>query len=91
MFNFVPAIAQAFFHAAEAGDDARCSQLLELFYRPFAELRDRSKGFAVSLIKAGLVVTGRPMGGVRAPLLDPDPAQLEELRTIVNRAVAKVI
>ncbi len=91
VFNFVPQIAQAFFQAAEAGDDAKCSQLLELFYRPFAELRDRARGFAVSLIKAGLMVTGRPMGGVRAPLLDPDPAQLEELRAIVNRATAKML
>ena len=88
VFNFVPEISRAFFDAAEAGNDAECSRLLKGFYVPFGELRDRAKGFAVSLVKAGLVVTGRGMGGVRAPLLDPNPEQVEELRGIVQRGLA---
>lgn len=88
VFNFVPEIARAFFNAAEAGNDAECSRILDNFYRPFAELRDRVKGFPVALVKAGLVVRGRPLGGVRAPLLDPDAGQLEELRVIVEKGLA---
>jgi 5-dehydro-4-deoxyglucarate dehydratase len=88
VFNFVPGIARAFFEAAEKGNDAECSRLLEGFYRPFGELRDRVRGFAVSLIKAGCGVTGRPMGGVRPPLLNPNEQQIEELRAIVERGNA---
>ena len=88
VFNFVPDIARAFFDAAEAGNDRECTRLLEGFYRPFGELRDRVRGFAVALIKAGLAATGRPAGGVRAPLLDPSPAQVEELRGIIERGCA---
>jgi 5-dehydro-4-deoxyglucarate dehydratase len=88
VFNFVPKISQAFFQAAESGNDAECGRLLDGFYRPFGELRDRARGFAVSLVKAGCAVIGRPLGGVRAPLLDPSPAQVEELREIVEKGKA---
>lgn len=84
VFNFVPEISRAFFQAAEEGNHAECARLLDGFYRPFGELRDRVRGFAVALVKAGLAVTGRPLGGVRPPLLDPNPAQVEELRAIVD-------
>jgi 5-dehydro-4-deoxyglucarate dehydratase len=90
VFNFVPEISRAFFDAAEAGDDAECTRLLKGFYIPFGELRDRARGFAVSLIKAGLAVIGKPVGGVRAPLIDPSPSQLEELRGIVEAGRALV-
>lgn len=90
VFNFVPEIAHAFFGALSAGDQAECARLLNGFYVPFGKLRDKAKGYAVSLIKAGLTVTGRPMGGVRAPLLDPTEAQVEELRAIVEQGLALV-
>lgn len=90
VFNFVPEIARAFFDALEANDHTECTRLLDGFYRPFAELRDRSRGYAVSLIKAGCAVIGRPMGGVRAPLLDPDSGQIEELRKIVEQGLALI-
>jgi 5-dehydro-4-deoxyglucarate dehydratase len=88
VFNFVPDISQAFFAAVENGNQAECSRLLDGFYRPFGELRDRVRGFAVSLIKAGLTVIGRPLGGVRPPLLNPDASQVEELREIVEQGRA---
>jgi 5-dehydro-4-deoxyglucarate dehydratase len=88
VFNFVPEIARAFFNAVESGNDAECTRLLKGFYLPFAELRDRVKGYAVSLIKAGLQVRGRPLGGVRPPLLDPHPTQVEELFEIVEHGLA---
>lgn len=89
VFNFVPEIAWAFNRAATAGDMARCEQLLQGFYRPFGELRDRVRGYAVSLIKAGVeITTGRSVGSARAPLLDPTPEHREELRKIVERGLA---
>lgn len=88
VFNFVPEIARAFFQAIEAGDDAECMRLIDGFYRPFAELRDSVRGFAVALIKAGLLITGRSCGPVRPPLLDPNTQQLEKLRMIIERGLA---
>jgi 5-dehydro-4-deoxyglucarate dehydratase len=88
VFNFVPEIAWAFYRATAEGDEARRARLLEGFYRPFAELRDRVKGYAVVLIKAGVGVRGRPVGPARAPLVGPTPEHAAELRAIVERGLA---
>ena len=90
VFNFVPEIAWAFYRAVVEGDIATRDRLLEGFYRPFAELRDRVRGYAVALVKAGVGISGRPAGPVRAPLLNPTPEHLAELRAIVECGLALV-
>jgi 5-dehydro-4-deoxyglucarate dehydratase len=90
VFNFVPEIAWAFYHAATSGDTATRDRLLDGFYRPFAELRDRAKGYAVALVKAGVGITGRPVGHARAPLIDPAAEHVAELKAIIERGLALV-
>ena len=90
VFNFVPEISWAFYRATVAGDADTQARLLEGFYQPFAELRDRARGYAVSLIKAGLNVQGRPVGPARAPLVNPTPEHEAELKAIVERGLALV-
>ncbi|MCP1199543.1 5-dehydro-4-deoxyglucarate dehydratase [Notoacmeibacter sp. MSK16QG-6] len=70
VFNFVPETALKFHAAFQAGDDATCDQLLRDFYYPFARIRDRKKGYAVSAIKAGVALRGFDTGPVRPPLTD---------------------
>jgi len=91
VFNFVPEIAWAFYSAATSGDTTTRDRLLEGFYRPFAELRDRAKGYAVALVKAGVGITGRPVGHARAPLIDPTAAHAAELKAIIERGLALVV
>ncbi|MFJ9723006.1 5-dehydro-4-deoxyglucarate dehydratase [Streptomyces sp. NPDC101209] len=80
---FAPEIANAFFTALRAGDDKGVERLLRDFYVPFVELRDRVPGYAVSLVKAAARLRGRPVGPVRAPLTDPSPADLADLKTLL--------
>ncbi|MFK4116789.1 5-dehydro-4-deoxyglucarate dehydratase [Streptomyces longwoodensis] len=80
---FAPEIANAFFAALRDGDDGTADKLLRAFYVPFVELRDRAPGYAVSLVKAAARLRGRPVGPVRAPLTDPSPADLADLRTLL--------
>ncbi|WP_203237734.1 5-dehydro-4-deoxyglucarate dehydratase [Streptomyces sp. CdTB01] len=80
---FAPEIANAFFGALRAGDDKGVERLLRDFYVPFVELRDRVPGYAVSLVKAAARLRGRPVGPVRAPLTDPSPGDLADLRTLL--------
>ena len=80
---FAPEIADAFFTALRAGDDKSVDRLLRDFYVPLVELRDRVPGYAVSLVKAAARLRGRPVGPVRAPLTDPSPADLADLRTLL--------
>ncbi|MBT1001311.1 5-dehydro-4-deoxyglucarate dehydratase [Paenarthrobacter sp. DKR-5] len=82
-FAMAPEIASAYYQAYASGDEGRRNALLEHFYAPLVRLRDQTPGFGVSLIKAGLRLGGMPVGSVRPPLVDPDPAQLRELETIL--------
>jgi 5-dehydro-4-deoxyglucarate dehydratase len=88
VFNFVPPIARAFYEALVKGDGPTMDRLLEAFYRPLADLRDRRKGYAVSLIKAGIRVVGKPAGPVRPPLVNCSPEEEEKLKTIIADGLA---
>lgn len=90
VFNFVPALARAFYEALVKGDGPTTDRLLDAFYRPLADLRDRRKGYAVSLIKSGLRVIGKPAGPVRPPLVDCSPEEEEKLKAIITDGLAAV-
>lgn len=82
-FAMAPAVATAFFDALRGGDIARQNALIDGFYAPLVRLRDEVPGFAVALIKAGVRLGGLDVGGVRAPLIDPDAAQLDRLAALL--------
>lgn len=81
---FAPEIANAFFAALRAGDDAGVTKLLRDFYVPLVELRDRVPGYAVSLVKAAARLRGLPVGTVRAPLTEPGPDDLAALAKVLD-------
>lgn len=84
VFNFVPETALDFFAAFQAHDDARCEAMLRDFYYPFAKVRDRMTGYAVSAIKAGVALRGFDTGPVRAPLTDLTEEEQEMLRNVIG-------
>ncbi|MFC8075085.1 5-dehydro-4-deoxyglucarate dehydratase [Streptomyces sp. NPDC057307] len=81
---FAPEIANTFFAALRDGDDATVNKLLRDFYVPFVELRDRVPGYAVALVKAAARLRGLAVGPVRAPLIDPGPADLADLAKLLD-------
>ncbi|MFH8768682.1 5-dehydro-4-deoxyglucarate dehydratase [Streptomyces sp. NPDC085866] len=81
---FAPEIAGAFFGALQSGDHGTTGKLLRDFYVPFVELRDRAPGYAVSLVKAAARLRGERVGPVRAPLTDPSPADLADLKALLT-------
>jgi 5-dehydro-4-deoxyglucarate dehydratase len=83
VFNFVPATALEFHRAFVAGDDATCERLLRSFYYPFAAIRDRKTGYAVSAVKAGVMLRGFDTGPVRSPLTDLDAEEIEMMRALI--------
>lgn len=85
VFNFVPELALDFYRAVRGGDHDRTQALLDDFYIPFTEIRDRDPGYAVSIIKAGLDAIGRKGGPVRPPLAALRPDELEELSALLAR------
>jgi len=84
VFNFVPETALAFYAAFSNGDDATCNALLRDFYYPFARIRDRKAGYAVSTIKAGVALRGFHTGSVRTPLTDLTEEERRMLKTVIG-------
>ncbi|HSF91438.1 MAG TPA: 5-dehydro-4-deoxyglucarate dehydratase, partial [Paracoccaceae bacterium] len=84
VFNFVPETALEFYAAFSAGYDAKCEQMLRDFYYPFAKVRDRKTGYAVSAIKAGVALRGFDTGPVRSPLTDLTDEEREMLRAVIG-------
>ncbi|MFG6138742.1 5-dehydro-4-deoxyglucarate dehydratase [Halomonas sp. B23F22_10] len=86
VFNFVPDMAVTFYKALRAGDTDTVRRISREFFLPFVDLRDHKAGYAVSLIKAGAEIIGRPAGSVRAPLEMPAPEEKEQLEKLVHVA-----
>ena len=84
VFNFVPKLALEFYAAFSKGDDAACEKLLQDFYYPFARIRDRKAGYAVSAVKAGVSLRGFETGPVRSPLTDLTGEEREMLSDLIK-------
>lgn len=83
VFNFVPETALKFHAAFQAGDDATCHAMLQDFYYPFASIRDRKTGYAVSAVKAGVRLRGFKTGPVRTPLTDLTDKEMEMMQDLI--------
>jgi 5-dehydro-4-deoxyglucarate dehydratase len=84
VFNFVPGFATEFYAAVRRHDHAAVQQGLREFILPLIAIRNRSRGYAVSIVKAGMKVIGRDSGPVRPPLNDLTAAELAELAALVD-------
>jgi 5-dehydro-4-deoxyglucarate dehydratase len=83
IFNFLPKFAQDFYAAVRRRDHEHVYRELRDFVLPYIEIRNRKKGYAVSIVKAGMRAIGRPAGPVRSPLTDLDSAELENLANLI--------
>ena len=84
VFNFIPKPRCAFYRALAGGDLATVNALLDDFFLPYIEIRNRGPGYAVSIVKAGARIVGHGAGPVRPPLTDLLPAELEELDALIR-------
>jgi 5-dehydro-4-deoxyglucarate dehydratase len=85
VFNFIPKTAMDFYHAVANDDLATQHHLLREFFMPYLEIRNRTQGYAVSIVKAGAKIVGHDAGPVRAPLSDLKPAEVEELAALIKK------
>ncbi|MFU8874250.1 5-dehydro-4-deoxyglucarate dehydratase [Micromonospora sp. SL4-19] len=85
LYNFLPEFALRFYQAVRAQDRPAVYQMLNDFVIPYTNIRDRAKGYAVSIVKAGLTAVGRDGGRVRPPLSDLTASELAELATLVEK------
>jgi 5-dehydro-4-deoxyglucarate dehydratase len=84
VFNFIPKTAMDFYRAVAADDQATMGRLLDTFFLPYLEIRNRKPGYAVSIIKAGAKLVGHDAGPVRPPLVDLSAEESARLSELIN-------
>jgi 5-dehydro-4-deoxyglucarate dehydratase len=85
IFNFVPEFALGFYADVLAHDRDTVYRKLNEFILPYLDIRDRMKGYAVSIVKAGLTAIGRSAGPVRPPLQDLTDDELAQLTDLIGK------
>ena len=85
IFNFMPDWALRFYQAVRARDHSTVMRELNEFVFPYIDIRNRGRGYAVSIVKAGMTAVGRPAGPVRPPLTDLTESEQVELQTLIEK------
>jgi 5-dehydro-4-deoxyglucarate dehydratase len=85
VFNFIPKTAMTFYEAIARDDHETVDHLIDTFFLPFLQIRNRRAGYAVSLVKAGARIVGHDAGPVRAPLTDCTEEESDELASLIKR------
>lgn len=82
----MPEWALAFYDAVRAKDHGKVMKGLKEFVLPYIAIRNESKGYAVSIVKAGMKAIGRDAGPVRTPLTDLSADQFSRLKKLIDGA-----
>jgi 5-dehydro-4-deoxyglucarate dehydratase len=83
IFNFLPKFALEFYAAVRRRDHAAVFAGLRELVLPYIQIRNRRKGYAVSIVKAGMKAVGRSAGPVRSPLTDLTEEEYQELARLI--------
>lgn len=86
IFNFMPEWALAFYDAVRAKDHGKVMKGLKEFVLPYIAIRNENRGYAVSIVKAGLRAIGRDAGPVRTPLTELSADQFLRLKKLIDGA-----
>ena len=86
IYNFMPEWALSFYDAVRAKDHAKVMKGLKEFVLPYIAIRNENRGYAVSIVKAGMTAIGRGAGPVRPPLTELSPDQVSRLKRLIDTA-----
>jgi 5-dehydro-4-deoxyglucarate dehydratase len=82
--NISPAVSLALADAGMKRDFARLTELMAKYVHPLYALRERVKGYEVSVMKSAMEMLGMPAGPVRPPLENTRPRDIEDLRQLME-------
>jgi len=84
VFNFVPRTAMDFYNAIARDDHATVNRLIDTFFLPYLDIRNRKAGYAVSIVKAGARIAGHDAGPVRTPLTELTEDEYAQLAALMD-------
>ena len=82
---FWPEASAELYRLASSGDFEGLRHYHERVVRPFYELRQRGRGFEVSVMKAAMELLGHPAGPPRPPLGTLSPRDRADLQALLER------
>ena len=82
--NIAPKLSLELADAGMKRDFARLDGLMERFVHPLYALRERQKGYEVSVMKDAMEILGMTAGPVRPPLMNTKPADVADLRELMG-------
>ncbi|SET09224.1 5-dehydro-4-deoxyglucarate dehydratase [Pseudomonas graminis] len=85
VFNFLPKMAMDFYRAIAKDDHETVGKLIDDFFLPYLDIRNRKHGYAVSIVKAGAKLAGYDAGPVRAPLTDLTSDEVDMLAALMDK------
>ncbi|WLD93710.1 5-dehydro-4-deoxyglucarate dehydratase [Alkalihalobacillus sp. AL-G] len=88
--NYIPHISRKFYNALLNDDKQLVNDIYEDVILPINRIRKKRKGYAVSLIKAGMKIVGLPVStDVRPPIVPVEQDHYKELEGILKKAIEK--
>jgi 5-dehydro-4-deoxyglucarate dehydratase len=90
MSNYMPHISRLYYDALSEGNHELVKEIYVDVLLPINRIRKARKGYAVSLIKAGMEIQGFSVANtVRPPCIPVEQAHYEELKQIIKDALVK--
>jgi 5-dehydro-4-deoxyglucarate dehydratase len=82
--NIAPKLSLELADAGMKRDFARLDPLMERFVNPLYAIRERAKGYEVSVMKDAMEILGMTAGPVRPPLMNTRPADVADIRELMG-------
>ena len=82
--NIAPKLSLELADAGEKHDHPRLTRLMNRYVHPLYGLRERMKGYEVTVMKAAMEMLGMPAGPVRPPLAACRPHDLADLKRLME-------
>jgi len=90
MSNYIPHISKLYYDALLEGNNQLVNKIYLDVLLPINHIRKKRKGYAVSLIKAGMEIMGLPVENtVRPPCIPVEKEHYEQLKIIIENALEK--
>ncbi|AWI36060.1 5-dehydro-4-deoxyglucarate dehydratase [Bacillus safensis FO-36b] len=88
--NYIPHISRMFYHALKTGDQEMVKDIYTTVILPINRIRQQRKGYAVSLIKAGMNIMGHSVrNSARPPVVPVEKEHYQELENILQHAMER--
>ncbi len=83
--NIAPRLSLQLHDRATALDSASLTRLMNNYVIPLYNIRNRKRGYEVSVMKSAMQILGMPAGPVRPPLTPVRPEEETEIRSLMER------